>query len=76
MSELQEYLARLDRQRPDVQRIREDARARGDLATARNAERLLEEWAAVIAKFTPANDIKAGAITAVSLATTVWRPLI
>jgi len=56
VSEFQEYLARLERQHPEVERIRDSAKARGDLTTVRNAEALLSEWSAMIATYRPAND--------------------
>lgn len=52
----EEYLARLDRQRPEVERIRDAAQARGDSTTARNAQRLLTEWARAAARQPAAND--------------------
>ena len=59
MSEFQQYLMRLAEQRPEVERIRNDARARGDVATERNSDRLLDEWAALMVGSTPANDRQA-----------------
>jgi hypothetical protein len=50
------YLKRLDRQRPEVERIRDAAKLRGDLATMRNTEMLLAQWSALAASYTPAND--------------------
>lgn len=56
MSEFQQYLMRLAEQRPEVERIRNDARTRGDLATEQNSDRLLDEWAALMVGSAPAND--------------------
>ena len=56
MSEMLNYLKRLDGQRPEVERIRDAAKVRGDLATIRNTEMLLAQWSALAASYTPAND--------------------
>ena len=47
-----EYLARLSRQRPAVERLRSEAAAKGDWATVSNSNKLLMAWAAQI----PTND--------------------
>jgi hypothetical protein len=56
VSEKFNYLKRLDGQRPEVERIRDAARMRGDLATMRNTEMLLAQWSALAASYSPAND--------------------
>ena len=56
MSERLDYIKSLLSQRPEVERIRSEARARGDVATVRNAELLLAQWAPLIASLSPVND--------------------
>lgn len=58
MAEFLDYLDSLRKQVPEVERMRVEAKARGDLKTVRNAEQLLAEWAVLISKFTPANDLE------------------
>jgi uncharacterized membrane protein YkvA (DUF1232 family) len=57
VSEFLNYINSLRRQVPKVEKIRDEARARGDLTAVRNAESLLARWAVQIATFTPANDL-------------------
>lgn len=58
MSEFLDYIERLRRQVPEVERLRDEAEARGDLPAARNAEHLLMKWSVLISTYTPANDLR------------------
>jgi uncharacterized membrane protein YkvA (DUF1232 family) len=58
LSEFLEYIERLRRQVPEVERLRDQAKARGDLTAVRNAEHLLAQWAVLISRYTPANDLR------------------
>jgi uncharacterized membrane protein YkvA (DUF1232 family) len=57
LSEILDYIERLRRQVPEVERLRDQGRARGDLTAVRNAEHLLAQWAVLISTNTPANDL-------------------
>lgn len=62
MSEFHDYGMALARRRPEVERIRDAARSRGDLMALRNTETLLSQWAVPIERFAPANDARAGLV--------------
>lgn len=57
MSEILEYVERLRSQVPGVQVDLAEAKARGDVKHQQDCEKLLAEWALLLARFTPANDL-------------------